>query len=241
MKILFTSLKGGVGTSTCAVNVGMSLAKNGQRTLVFDGDYKCGSDLIIGGMWGMNVFTMKEAENGNCRVKQVIVQHPKELNFYILPSLGCSNEQFLAKALKEVDGLFDYIICDEVAQDLCDRAVVITDTTTPSIKCADTRLCELRDNGLKNVALAVTKVNGGLLYDGKILPPKEIAEQLHAQLAAIIPEDLSLPLEKIKPQTVKSYHNFACFLQGKSFKNVQITKPYMGVNGMLKRKLRDFV
>ena len=39
-KIYFYSLKGGVGATTCAVGVGMALARAGERALILDGDNK---------------------------------------------------------------------------------------------------------------------------------------------------------------------------------------------------------
>jgi septum formation inhibitor-activating ATPase MinD len=237
-KIYVTGAKGGAGVSTCCVGLCKALAERGERTLLFDGDKYCAQALGIAGMWGLSVYTLGDAEKGACRVKQAILQHPNISNFYILPSLECKNEKFLCEAVREIEGLFDYIICDKVAREVCDRAILITEPYHHSLKCADKALSFLCDEGMKNVSVIINKVNGGLVFDGEIMTPQEIATILHAKLLAIIPEDLSLPLGKCKAETAKAFKLTAENLSGKSEKTLSVIKPYLGVSGLIKRKLR---
>lgn len=238
-KIFLTSLKGGSGVTTCGVGLGLALAAGGERTLFFDGDYKCACGLGVAGMWGLHVYTLADAQKGACRVKQAILQHPRSPNFYLLPSLGCDDGQFAVKALNEIEGLFDYVICDEIAAGACDRAAVVTDPYAPSIKCADKRLGEVKDGGIKDVSVIINKVNGGLVFDGEIMMPQEIASLLRAPLAAVIPEDLTMPLGRWKNSSAKAFGVAADYFAGRSKKTLSVIRPYLGAIGLIKRKMRS--
>jgi septum site-determining protein MinD len=237
-KIFLTSSKGGTGVTTCAVGLAFALAESGERTLLYDGDKFCSQALGVTGMWGLHVYTLGDAEKGACRVKQTILQHPRSPNFYVMPSLGVNDMEFTLNALSEIEGLFDYVICDKIAEKASDRAIVVTDPYELSLKCADMELARLRDGGIKDVQILINKVNGGLVFDGYILTPQEIATILRAPLAGVIPEDLSLPLGKQKASTTRAFKICADTICGKSKKTLSVIKPYIGVSGLIKRKMR---
>jgi septum site-determining protein MinD len=238
-KIYFSGGKGGVGTTTCSIFIGLALAESGARTLLFDGDMDCGQALNLCGMWGMHVYTLGDAERGNCRVKQTIIKHPHSHNFYVMPSIGIEREQFCEQAIAEVEGLFDYIICDKIALSICDRAIVVCEPYQLSLRCANRELGRLTDGGIKNLQIVLNKVNGGLVFDGEIMTPQEIATLLHTPLLGVVPEDLTLPLGKCKDETKKAFKIVAENLSGKSKKTLSVIKPYVGVSGLLKRKMRS--
>ncbi|MDE7380059.1 MAG: hypothetical protein K2N14_03300, partial [Clostridia bacterium] len=84
----------------------------------------------------------------------------------------------------------------------------------------------------------LNKVNGGLVFDGAILTPQELASVIHLPLWGVIPEDLTLPVGKIKASTKKAFALAAEVILGKSKKVYGVVKPYVGVGGMIKRKMR---
>lgn len=238
-KILITSLKGGTGATACAVGLSLALAASGERTLLFDGDDMCASALFSAGVAGLQVYTLAEAKSGACRVKQAVLQHPRSPNFYLLPSLGCNDEKFAEYALGELEDLFDYVVCDKIAGGACSRAIVVTDPYSISIKCADVALSRLKDQGITRTGIIVNKVNGGLVFDGEIMTPQEISTLLRAPLIAVIPEDLTLPLGKMKQGTVHAFRMAADSVTGKSDKSYGVIKRYLGLGGLIKRKMRN--
>lgn len=238
-KILLTAFKGGVGVTTCCIGLGLALATGGLKTLIVDGDYKSGCALTLAGCANMQVFALSDFKAGSCRAKQILISHPSQPNLYFLPSLGTSDEDSLKKAVLEVEGLFDYIILDKCIQKACSSALVVTEPFTTSVKSADACISELIDDGIKDISLILNKVNGGMLYDGEIMPPQEIAYLLHAPLKAVIPEDFNLPLGKSKSATLKAFRLLMLAITGKKDKIFPITKGYSGVNGYFKRKLRS--
>ena len=239
--ILITSARGGAGATTCAYFLGCALSALGERTLLVDGDTECADGLQVSGMSGLNVYTLADAEKGACRVRQAILQHGKQLNLFILPSLGCSSDEFTAKSVKKEAALFDFVLCDNCAARACDRAIVVTEPYPSSIKAADKKIARLKDGGIKDIGLIVNKVNGGLVFDGEIMTPQEIAAILRCELWGIIPEDLTLPIDKINRSTGKAFRMTAEVIAGKSKKLYGVIKPYAGLGGSLKRRLRKLV
>ncbi|MCM1546363.1 MAG: hypothetical protein NC033_04930 [Clostridiales bacterium] len=236
--IYIVGARGGAGATTCAVRLALALSSLGERTLVLDGDYECASGLETCGLQGLNVYTLADAEEGACRVKQAVLQHPNSPNMYVLPTLGLTNGGFAEIAAAECSKLFDVILCDGAARGACRRAIVVSAPYSSSIAAAKLRGARLKDGGMENVSLIVNKVNGGLVYDGAVLTPQEFASVARLPLLGVIPEDLTLPLGKIRPSTARAFDMTAAALLGKSEKVYGTVKPYLGVTGYFKRKLR---
>lgn len=239
--IYVAGARGGAGATTCAVHLALALASLGERTLVLDGDSECACGLEICGLQGLNVYTLADAEAGACRVKQAILQHPASPNMYVLPTLGLKDPDYCITAVNECVKLFDVILCDGVAASACRRAVVVSAPYPSSVAAAKLRGARLKDGGTENVSLIVNKVNGGLVYDGAVLSPQEFASVVRLPLLGVIPEDLTLPLNKIRTSTERAFGMAASAVLGRSAKVYATVKPYIGVTGYFKRKLRAHV
>ncbi len=239
--IYIAGARGGSGATTCAVRLASALAALGERTLVLDGDYECASGLETCGLQGLNVYTLADAEEGACRVKQAVLQNPASPNTYVLPTLGLKNPDYCITAVNECSKLFDVILCDGAALGACKRAIVVSAPYSASIASAKLRGARLKDGGIENVGLIINKVNGGLVYDGAVLSPQEFASVVRLPLLGVIPEDLTLPIGKIRPSTARAFDMTAEAVLGRSQKTYGTVKPYLGVTGYFKRKLRAHV
>lgn len=237
-KIFFTGFKGGCGVSTCCAGIGLALARLGERTLIIDGDFRCGSGILTGGILYPPIYTLADYERGACRAKQTIITHPKHSNLCYLSAEGLTDLKFAENAAADLDGLFDYILLDNIAQKACDRAVIITEPFTPSVKCADKCRSYLFDSGIKTIELIVNKINGGQILNGEIMTAREIAVILNVQLAAVIPEDLTLSSGKIKESTATAFKSAAKYFMGEKVNAYNVFKGYSGVSGYFKRKMR---
>ncbi|MGN1061013.1 MAG: AAA family ATPase [Candidatus Coproplasma sp.] len=235
--IFVTGSKGGSGATTCATAIGLALALNGERTLYIDGDTLCASGMQTARVDSLCSYTLGDALNGACRVKQALINHPLSPNFYVLPTLGCNDEEFIFNAVSSLTPSFDKILCDKVAVGACNRAVLVTEPYPLSVKSASTAAAKLKDGGFKDVWLIVNKVCGGLVFDGAILTPQEYATLTRCELLGAVPEDLLLPLSKMKNNTKKAFETLARRLMGGD-KIYDVIKPYYGVKGKIKRKMR---
>ena len=238
-KIYLTSFKGGPGVTTCCVGLGRALASLGERVLVVDGDIRCGSATIVGGCRDLQVYTLGEYEKGACRAKQTIISHPSDANLNFMPSMGITDYSSAAQAVRDVDGLFDYILLDNIAPDTSDEVLIVTEPFPPSVKSADCCRSALLDGGYKNIGLVVNKINGGQILNGEIMTAHEIASLLRLPLKAVIPEDLTISAGKWRQSTLKAFKTAAETLDGKSQKLCNVLKGYGGLNGIIKRKMRE--
>lgn len=237
-KILFTSLKGGSGVTACCIGIGRALAAAGGRTLVVDGDTLCGGALFAAGISEMQVYSLADYEKGACRAKQTVICHPKEQNLCFMSSLNLADKEIFARAVNEVDGLFDFIVLDRV-NIKPDRAVIITEPYAPSLKCADVCRSLLSDGGIKDIGLIVCKLSGAQVLSGEVMTAKQISNLLRLELKGVIPEDLTLSAGGCREQTARAYSLAAEFIAGGRQSLPDVTRPYGGVNGYFKRKLRS--
>lgn len=238
-KILLTNLKGGTGVTTCCVGLGFALAGLGERTLIIDGDVHSSGALQTGGCPNMQVYTLADYAKGACRAKQTLIPHHKNGNLSFASALGLDEPEAAERAVDELDGLFDYILLDKIAQRKCDCAIIVTEPFVPSIKSADCCKAKLADSGIKDVGLIVNKLNGGLILSGEVMTAQEIAALLRLPLKAVIPEDLSLPLGKWRKSTVKAFKISAEAISGKREVMCNVLLSYFGLNGFIKRKVRE--
>ena len=239
IKIYMTNLKGGTGVTTCCIGLGLALAKAGERTLILDGDRFAANAFGISGCQNMQIYTLGDYEKGACRAKQTLVSHHHTVNLSLASSLGITDEKFAEAAVDELDGLFDYILLDNIARRKCNGAIIVTEPFLPSVKSSDACKAMLSDSGIKDISLFVNKLNGGQIINGEVMTAQEIASLLHLPLKAVIPEDLSLPLGKWKKTTLKAFKAAAETVCGKREYLCNVLKPYFGFNGYIKRKVRE--
>ncbi len=238
-KIYMTNLKGGTGVTSCCIGLGLMLAELGERTLIVDGDRYAANALVTGGCGNLQIYTLADYEKGACRAKQTLVTHHRSENLCISSSLGAQDGKSASLAVDELEGLFDYILLDNTAPDRCDSAIIVTEPFVPSVKSSDACKAYLSDMGIKDISLIVNKLNGGQIINGEVMTAQEIAALLRLPLKAVIPEDLTLPLGKWKKSTLKAFRAAAETVSGKREIVCNVVKPYFGLNGYIKRKVRE--
>lgn len=238
-KIYFGSLKGGTGVTTVCVGLGLALADMGERTLLVDGDDKAACAMTVAGLGDLQVYTLADYEKAACRAKQAAFGHPKAPNLGIMPTLGLKDRSVIKRAVGEVEGLYDFVLLDRAAREICDRAVIVTEPYLPSLKAADVFSAMLSDEGVKKISAIVNKVNGGQVAAGETLDAQRIASLLRMEISAQIPEDCTLPAGRWRQHTVEAFKAAAGAILGKNKYMYDVLKGYTGLNGFIKRKLRE--
>jgi flagellar biosynthesis protein FlhG len=111
-----TSGKGGVGKTTFAVNFAITLAKEGQRVLVLDGDLGLANINVILGI--IPKFTLYHVIKGNKTLRDIILQTPEGIDiipgangYSQLADLDSISRDHLIRNFSELDN-YDYIIID---------------------------------------------------------------------------------------------------------------------------------
>ncbi|MCI9503953.1 MAG: septum site-determining protein MinD [Clostridia bacterium] len=209
-KIVITSGKGGVGKTTVCCNLGVQLAKRGNRVIVCDLDFGLNNVDVVLGVENRAVYDVVDAIEGRCRPRQALVQHPRYPTLYSLSSNRILERYVSPQAVRLIlDSLapqYDFILIDSPAgiEDGFHRAVSCADeglvVTTPHISAmrdADRVAGVLKSYRLKNVGLAVNLVRKDFIRRGEIILPQEIADALRLPLVSVIPEEEKLFLDNV--------------------------------------------
>ena len=209
-KIVITSGKGGVGKTTVCCNLGVQLAKRGNRVIVCDLDFGLNNVDVVLGVENRAVYDVVDAIEGRCRPRQALVQHPRYPTLYSLSSNRILERYVSPQAVRLIlDSLapqYDFILIDSPAgiEDGFHRAVSCADeglvVTTPHISAmrdADRVAGVLKSYRLKNVGLAVNLVRKDFIRRGEIILPQEIADALRLPLVSVIPEEDKLFLDNV--------------------------------------------
>lgn len=237
-KIYVGSLKGGTGATTVCVGLGLALADSGEKTLIVDGDCTSAGAMIVAGLGNMQVYTLADYERAACRAKQAATAHPKAKNLHVMPTLGLKDKSIIKKAVGEVEGLYDYVLLDRAAAEICDEAIIVSEPYLPSIKSADCCKAMLCDGGVKEISLIVNKLNGGQVACGEVYSAEQIANILRLKLLAVIPEDPTLSIGRWRKQTVTAFKVAADAVLGENSGTYDVLQGYTGLNGIIKRKMR---
>ena len=84
--ILICSGKGGVGKTTLTANLGIALARLGERTVVLDADFGLRNLDLLLGLENRIVFNAQDVLEETCRLEQALVKHKQEPNLSLLPA-----------------------------------------------------------------------------------------------------------------------------------------------------------
>lgn len=118
--IAVTSGKGGVGKSSIAVNLGLTLARQGRRVCILDADTGLANVNILLGLRPRR--SLEHVLSGECAIEEIIMEGPHGLR--VVPGANgiseCVNldpvrQRRLVDELERIEGEFDYLLLDTAA------------------------------------------------------------------------------------------------------------------------------
>ena len=115
--IVVTSGKGGVGKSTLALNIALSLCHQGKKVIIMDADLGLANiDIMLGLLPKYNLYHMIQ---GKKNLKEIIIPGPGGISIIPggsgiteLANMGENNLKKMLVELGKLDGEFDYMIID---------------------------------------------------------------------------------------------------------------------------------
>jgi septum site-determining protein MinD len=198
------SLKGGVGKTTIAENLGIILGRLGRRVLVVD------ADLAVSGLSALLGLTDHQPNLHDLLVGK---GDPKKAlcdayGVKILPSgpsIGGfvrANPVRLAKTLEEIKRDFDYVIVDTppgltkyslAPMKLSDTVISITTQDPPAVEAAAKLEQVAQSMGFKISGVAVNRIKkSSFLHKPRVLGREQIQSRLKSKILVGIPEDVGV-------------------------------------------------
>lgn len=224
-KILITSGKGGVGTSTVCAFLGGRLAAAGKKVLMIELSQRS-LDLMFG-LSDRVVYDLGDLIEERCEPASAqLSTDDAHLQLICAPAIGGlpAGLRGLKKTLEQLGNGFDYLLLDADGRDtrlmqtvgtVCDRAVIVS--TADRASARDSRkLSDLLAKSIAEIRLCVNMLPSDFLASRPVPDLDWMIDTVCAQLIAVVPLDPALiSLQDIRSlvssskQTTKIFDNFA--------------------------------
>lgn len=206
--------KGGVGKTTSAVNLGLSINELGKETIIVDANL---STPNVGLHLGSPIvpITLNHVINGRAKVEEAIYEH--ESGVRVMPaslSIGELNEikhEKLPEIAKKLKRIADVVIMDSSAGlgeeaksaiDAGDEVIIITNPEIAAVTDALKTIKLAEQMGKKITGVVITR------YEGKKweMDIPTIKDMLEAPILGIVPEDDSVKeSHRMKNAVIKTH------------------------------------
>ena len=201
--ITITSGKGGVGKTTATANLGVALAKLGQRVVAVDADIGLRTLDVVMGLENRIVYDLVDAVEGHCRLRQALIRDKRLSELYLLPAAQTRDKTAVnpAQMVALCDQLrpdHDFVLIDSpagieqgyrIAVAPADRVVIVTTPEVSAVRDAD-RIVGLVEAGEKGQpVLIINRLNPAMVRRGEMLSTDDVVEILAIDLIGIVPED----------------------------------------------------
>lgn len=221
-KILFSSLKGGVGKSTSASLVATALAEDGYNTLLVDLDFRSRSLDLILGVSDKVLFTFDDYLLGRCSADAVLISvtgYEKEkrtrgegrLRLCPAPSETTFESggdgmyekipEALARLAEEAEA--DYVICDTgadsriplvIGEGFAELAIVVSEQSKTAIRAAETTATRLAGCAkVREVRLLINNFSIDAARRGGRSGILEMIDGCSVRCIGVVPEDRGMP------------------------------------------------
>lgn len=201
--LLVSSGKGGTGKTMFSVNLGATLAQCGFKVLLVDMDMGLRNLDVYLGMENKVVYNLMDVMSGVCRINQAVLKVDGFKSLFFIAASPIKDDRDITglhmKVLCEkMNGVFDFIIIDapagigdmvDVAADVAERAIIVTEPESASLRDADTTKRYLHDCGISDVRVVVNKVNLQLMKEGLLPGIGTIVDMFSDSVIGWIPYD----------------------------------------------------
>ena len=200
--ITVTSGKGGVGKTTTTANLGVALARIGQRVVVIDTDIGLRNLDVVMGLQNRIIYDLVDLVEGRCRIRQALIRDRFIPELYLRPASQSRDKSAISPAdmirvTEQLRGECDFVLVDSPAGiELgfrnavapADEFVLVTTPDRTSVQDVDRVLGILETEGRGPVSLVINRIRPELVKRGEMLSPEEIEDTLSVDIIGIIPE-----------------------------------------------------
>ena len=260
--ILICSGKGGVGKTTLTANLGIALAKLGERTTVLDADFGLRNLDLLLGLENRIVYTAQDVLDETCRLEQALVKHKQQPNLCLLPAgnprmLEWLTPEDMQKIVKLIAAQADYVLIDcpagveqgfKNAALAAQEAIVITTPEISAVRDADRVIGLLGTMNVQPVQLVLNRVRPKMVANQEMLAVDAVTDILALPLLGLVVEDeqVIVATNRGEPLTLnnsstaagRAYSNIARRLRGEEVPLIDPSKEKKGIRARLMNKLR---
>jgi len=228
--IVITSGKGGVGKTTTTANIGAGLAQMGKKIIVIDTDLGLRNLDVVMGLENRIVYNLVDVIEGNCRLKQALIQDKRYSDLYLLPSAQTKDKTAIApeqmkKLTDELKSDYDYIILDcpagieqgfQNAIAGADRALIVTTPEVSAIRDADRIIGLLKDARIMQLDLIINRIRLDMVRRGDMMSVEDVTEILSVPLIGAIPDDEHIVIATNQGEAVSG----SSYMAGQAYDNI---------------------
>ena len=217
--IVIASGKGGTGKTLFTANIGSLLAMQGKKVALIDMDMGLRNLDLYMGLENRVVYNVMDVLSGMCRIKQALIKDKKFDQLYLMAASPVKDGaditplhmEILCEKLKKQ---FDYILIDSpagigdgftVAASAADKAVIISEAETASVRDADMVDQALEKIGIKERYCVFNKIRGEMISMGVMPGISTLARGLKVPLvgAILYDDNIFLSANKGTPIVMK--------------------------------------
>lgn len=201
--IVVTSGQTGVGKTMVTANLGLALAQRGARVCLIDCDPGLLNLDVVLGLDQRIIFDLVDVAQNRCRLQQALIHDRRQPLLYFLPaSQRCDKGALTPADMRSIVGslkdCFDFILIDapagfdegfQTAIAAADRALLVVNPESRSVRDTDRLLELLAANQLREVQLIVNRVRPGDTARHDTISAADVEELLGVPALANVPDD----------------------------------------------------
>ncbi len=201
---IIASGKGGVGKSTITACVGRTMAREGRRVCIIDGDIGLRDQDALLGLENNIVFDLLDVAEGHCRLEQALISPDNEPQLSLLPASQFARAKELKpdcfrRILVRLKQLYDVVLIDcpaGIERSLrgllnkeVDECVLVCTPDDVCIRNAERTCGVLEKKGMPRPRLIVNRLDEALIREEEMYSAATVAATLDLPLLGEILDD----------------------------------------------------
>lgn len=201
--VTITSGKGGVGKTTTTANLGVALARRGQRVACVDADIGLRNLDVVMGLENRIVFDLVDVIEGRARLRQAMIKDKRLPELQLLPAAQkrdktAVTEKQMIKLGEDLKKEFDFVLIDSPAGieggfkysiAPADQVVIVVTPEVSSVRDADRVIGLVEAQEKRTPRLLINRMRPSMVKRGEMLDTSDVLEILSIELLGIVPED----------------------------------------------------
>ncbi len=217
---MIASGKGGVGKSTITACLGLTLARNGKRVCIVDGDIGLRDQDAMLNVQDRIVYDLLDVAQGSCTLEQALISPEGEERLKLLPASQFARARDLKptafrRVLNRLKLFFDLVLIDCPAgierslrglmSDAIDETVLVVTPDDVCIRNAERAAGVMEKKGLPRPRIIVNRLDEWLIRSGEMYSAATVSSTLDMTLLGEVPEDnfiVRAALKHISPMDI---------------------------------------